>query len=179
MISRLKLFAPLIIFSLIAAVFFQLENRIVSGEYDPSMLPSALIGQPIPQFSLPALLTMRLLTDKDLPKQAYIINVWASWCISCRVEHSYLNALSQKGVLIIGLNYKDKPLDALQWLEGLGNPYYFNLSDQKGQLALDLGVYGAPENYIVDADGIIRHRHVGILDDKVWRDKIAPLGLSW
>ena len=179
MISRLKLFAPLIIFSVIAAVFFRLENRMVSGEYDPSMLPSALIGQPIPEFSLPALSTVRLLTNEDLPNQAYIINVWASWCISCRVEHAYLNALSQKGVAIIGLNYKDRPVDALQWLERLGNPYQFNLSDLKGKLALDLGVYGAPENYIVDADGIIRYRHVGILDDKVWRDKIFPLGLSW
>ena len=179
MISRLKLFAPLIIFSVIAAVFFRLENRIVSGEYDPSMLPSALVGQPIPEFSLPALSTVDLLTNKDLPKQAYIINVWASWCISCRVEHAYLNALSKKGVAIIGLNYKDRPEDALQWLEQLGNPYQFNLSDLKGQLGLDLGVYGAPENYIVGADGIIRYRHVGILDDKIWRDKIVPLGLSW
>ena len=179
MISRLKLFAPLIIFSVIAAVFFRLENRMVNGEYDPSMLPSALIDHPIPEFSLPALSTERLLTNKDLPNQAYIINVWASWCISCRVEHAYLNALSQKGVAIIGLNYKDRPLDALQWLERLGNPYQFNLSDLKGQLALDLGVYGAPENYIVGADGIIRYRHVGILDDNVWRDKIVPLGLSW
>ena len=179
MISRLKLFAPLIIFSMIAAILFQLENRMVSGEYDPSMLPSALIGQPIPGFSLPALSTLRLLTNEDLPNQAFIINVWASWCISCRVEHAYLDALSQKGVAIIGLNYKDRPLDALEWLERFGNPYKFNLSDLKGQLALDLGVYGAPENYIVGADGIIRYRHVGILDDKVWRDKIVPLDLSW
>tara|TARA_B100001093_G_C26822713_1_gene1012597 strand:- start:1530 stop:2069 length:540 start_codon:yes stop_codon:yes gene_type:complete len=177
--SRFKLFIPLIIFTVIAAVFFRLESRIVSGEYDPSLLPSALIGHPVPEFSLASLSTNRQLTSSDLPKQAYIINVWASWCISCRVEHSYLNALSQKGIKIIGLNYKDRPVDALQWLERLGNPYLFNLSDINGQLGLDLGVYGAPENYIVGADGIIRYRHVGILDDKVWRDKIAPLGLLW
>lgn len=167
------------IFIVIAAVFFRLETRIVSGNYDPSMLPSALVGQSVPSFSLPALTTQRLFTNDDLPKQAYIINVWASWCISCRVEHSYLNALSERGILIVGLNYKDRPTDALQWLDRLGDPYRFNLSDQQGKLGLDLGVYGAPENYIVDAGGTIRYRHVGILNEKVWREKIVPLDIAW
>jgi cytochrome c biogenesis protein CcmG/thiol:disulfide interchange protein DsbE len=91
------------------------------------------------------------------------------------VEHPYLNQLSEQGVPIFGVNYKDADADALKWLAELGDPYRLSIVDAQGSLGLDLGVYGAPETYLVDADGIIRYRHVGVVDDRVWRDILQPL----
>jgi cytochrome c biogenesis protein CcmG/thiol:disulfide interchange protein DsbE len=104
-----------------------------------------------------------------------LLNVWATWCVSCRVEHPYLHQLADLGVLIYGVNYKDDDADAMRWLDQLGNPYVANIVDSEGTLGLDLGVYGAPETYLVDAAGVIRYRHVGVVDDRVWRTILQPL----
>ncbi|HAB54922.1 MAG TPA: DsbE family thiol:disulfide interchange protein, partial [Cellvibrionales bacterium] len=159
--SRIKLFIPLVVFVLLALVFLQLEKRMISGDYDPSMLPSALIGKPLPEFNLATLDNPNtVITSINLNNKAALLNVWATWCVSCRVEHAYLNTLAEKGITIFGLNYKDDQQKANQWLTRLGNPYQLNLFDVNGKLGLNMGVYGAPETYVLDANGIVRYRHV-------------------
>jgi cytochrome c biogenesis protein CcmG/thiol:disulfide interchange protein DsbE len=178
--SRIKLFIPLLVFILLALVFLQLENRMISGDYDPSMLPSALIGKPLPEFNLTTLDNPNsVITSLELNNKAALLNVWATWCVSCRVEHAYLNTLAEKGITIFGLNYKDDQQKANQWLARLGNPYQLNLFDVNGKLGLNMGVYGAPETYVLDANGIVRYRHVGVVNEKVWQSRILPLGLNW
>ena len=97
-----------------------------------------------------------------------LVNVWATWCPTCKAEHAFLNTLAAKGVRIIGINYKDDDEEAKVWLRDYGNPYEFNISDPKGKLGLELGVYGAPETFFVDGDGIIRAKHVGDLNQRIW-----------
>ena len=112
----------------------------------------------------------------DLLGRAYLLNVWASWCVACRQEHPFLNELARsKTVPIIGLNYKDKREDALGWLDSLGNPYELSLSDTDGRLGIDLGVYGVPETFVIDKQGIIRYKQIGPITPEVWEQKLAPL----
>ncbi len=167
--ARLKLFLPLILFALLALFLFR------GLELDPRELPSALIDRPLPEFSLPALGGERQLVRNDVIGRPALFNVWATWCISCRVEHPYLQQLADSGVPIYGINYKDEDGAARRWLQELGDPYLLNIADREGSLGLDLGVYGAPETYLVDAGGIIRYRHVGVVDERVWREVLQPL----
>ena len=167
--SRLKLFAPLMLFAVLAVFLFR------GLSLDPSEMPSALIDRPLPDFSLPRLGEATMLTAADVTGQAGLLNVWATWCPSCRVEHPYLLQLAAQGVPIYGLNYKDNDSAALRWLDELGNPYTLNIADREGTLGLDLGVYGAPETYLLDAEGVIRYRHVGVVDEGVWQTLLQPL----
>jgi len=166
--SRLKLFLPLFIFAVLALFLYR------GLQLDPKEMPSALIDRPLPEFELPAL-GGGTLTRENLVGQVSLLNVWATWCYSCRVEHPYLQQLADSGVLIYGLNYKDEDAAAASWLVELGNPYQLNIADREGTLGLDLGVYGAPETYILDARGIIRYRHVGVVNEKVWLGILKPL----
>lgn len=170
--ARLKLFLPLLMFVLLAVIFWQVLQ---DEDYDPSALPSALLDRPVPAFELPALLSERLISERDLTGQVVLLNVWATWCPSCRVEHPFLNRLAQQGVAIVGLNYKDESDAARQWLQNLGNPYRFVIVDADGRLGLDLGVYGAPETYVIDARGVVRFKHVGVVDAALWQQKLQPL----
>lgn len=170
--SRLKLFLPLIIFSLLAIVFW---NVLQNKNYDPQDLPSALIDQPLPSFTLPTVDTDNIVTEKQLVGRVFLLNVWATWCITCRVEHPYLVKLKNQGINIIGLNYKDDKAKAQAWLSDFHNPYVVNLYDEQGSLGLDLGVYGAPETYLIDAKGIIRYKHVGDINAHVWQEQLQPL----
>ncbi len=165
--GRLKLFVPLVAFLVLAGVLFR------GLSLDPTALPSALINEPLPPFELPALGADILITQEDLKGRPVLLNVWATWCYSCRVEHPYLLELASSGVSIIGLNYKDNPSAARKWLDDLGNPYAMTISDTKGKLGLDLGVYGAPETYVIDANGRVRHRHVGVVSPTVWEQDLA------
>ena len=168
--SRLKLFLPLAIFGLLAGLFWR------GLSLDPTAMPSALIDKPMPAFDLPLLLQPDTRqTQQALQGQVSLVNVWATWCVSCRVEHPYLVSLAQQGVNIIGLNYKDDTAAAQKWLQDLGNPYQFVIVDQDGRLGIDLGVFGAPETYLVDKRGMIRYRHVGVIDEKVWTETLLPL----
>jgi len=177
---HLNLFLPFLLSLFLFAVFITLEKEIIKGNYDPTNIPSALIGKSIPEFLLTNLDDENILfTNNDMPKGPYILNVWATWCISCRIEHDYLLKLRNKNITIIGLNYKDDRTKSLAWLQRIGNPYFFNLYDNKGDLGLDIGVYGAPESFFIDSNGIVKYRHIGILDDEIWREKIIPLGLKW
>lgn len=171
--ERFKLFIPLMIFVVLAvALYFGLGR-------DPSAMPSALVDKPIPAFNLPALAGVskseKFLDESLFKGEPTLLNVWATWCVSCRVEHPYLMALAEQGVRIIGLNYKDQSDAARQWLVDFGDPYRGVIVDAEGKLGLDLGVFGAPETYVVDSGGLIRYKFVGVVDDRVWQQKIAPI----
>lgn len=167
--KRLILLLPLAIFLGVALFLYR-------GLFlDPSELPSALIGKPFPGFSLPAVEGDTTISQADLKGQPALVNVWATWCVACRVEHPVLNKLAQLGVTIHGINYKDDNAAAQKWLVEFHDPYQLNINDARGSLGLDLGVYGAPETFLVDKDGIIRHKFVGVIDERVWREQLAPL----
>jgi cytochrome c biogenesis protein CcmG/thiol:disulfide interchange protein DsbE len=144
---------------------------------DPRRIPSPLIGKPLPAFSLTTVADpARKVSRDDLHGRVYLLSVWASWCVACREEHPLLNELtSRKAVTIIGLNYKDKREDALRWLGTLGNPYELSLSDQDGRLGIDLGVYGVPETFVIDKQGVIRYKQIGPMTPEVWEQTLAPL----
>ncbi len=164
------------------AVFAALAVLLAAGVWmsrkpDRDALPSPLIGKPAPAFALPVLhepaRTVRL---QDLHGQPFLLNVWGSWCVECRVEHPVLTRFAEtRRVRVVGYNWKDEPADALRWLAQFGNPYWVVLSDVEGRAAIDWGIYGAPETFLVDADGIIRWKHVGPLDDGVIADELEPL----
>ncbi|WP_263263960.1 DsbE family thiol:disulfide interchange protein [Pseudomonas sp. RIT-PI-S] len=166
--TRAWLAIPLVLFVGLAAVLYR-------GLYlDPAELPSALIGKPFPAFALTAVEDGRPLGRSALLGAPALVNVWGTWCVACRDEHPTLARLAAQGVLIHGINYKDDTVAANRWLVQLSNPYRVNVSDAQGTLGLDLGVYGAPETFLIDAQGIIRYKHVGIVDEQVWRDELAP-----
>ena len=168
--KRLVMFTPLFIFVVLGMFLFWGLNN------DPTKLPSALLGKPMPKFELATLLNSdELKAEKDLVGNVSLLNVWATWCISCRVEHPYLMDIAKEGVHIFGVNYKDQRKEAVDWLGEFGNPYVFSLYDENGRLGLDLGVYGAPETYILDGQGVIQYKHVGVIDQRVWLEVLKPI----
>lgn len=143
---------------------------------DPQELPSALLNRPAPDFALPALLPDKPgLARADLVGAPMLVNVWASWCGPCRVEHPHLMALAEAGVPLAGINYKDRTADARRFLAQLGDPFQRIGVDADGRAAIDWGVYGVPETYVVDAGGVIRHRHVGPLTAEAVERTLKPL----
>ena len=167
----LRYLAPLLIFALLVGVFWLGLGK------DPTELPSALTGKPMPAFSLPVLgEEARQVSEQDLKGKPYLLNLWATWCPTCYVEHPYLLELAkQNRIRLIGLNYKDEREKALQYLSRLGNPYELTLVDADGMLGINLGVYGAPETFLVSADGVILYRRAGDLNERIWQDEIVPL----
>lgn len=172
---RWLLFIPLLLFA--ALSFFLWKGLSI----DPRELPSALLDKPFPEFQLPALQQPdKQLSKADVVGRPVLVNVWATWCPSCRQEHEQLLKIAaENSVPVIGLNYKDERTSAQVWLQQLGNPYQFNIYDEQGMLGLDLGVYGAPETYVLDAKGVIRHRHVGVLTAEVWQQLKAMIDKGW
>lgn len=168
---RVLLFLPLLAALILGIVLFAGIGK------DTKTLESVLIGKQVPVFKLSDLHN----PDKQLDQSLFqgkirLLNVWATWCPSCRHEHSDLMWLARdKGVAIIGLDYKDDRTDALAWLDQLGNPYRTVIHDPKGTLGFDLGVYGAPETFVIDAKGIVRYRHVGVVNQKVWEESLLPV----
>ncbi len=143
---------------------------------DPHQLPSVQIGRPLPEFTLPLLANPNgSLQSNALRGKVSLLNVWASWCAACSEEQVFLLQLAHTDIPIYGVNYKDKAVEAKQWLEQWGNPYRLVGQDTDGKTAIDLGVYGAPETFIVDKKGIIRYRHSGVMNQAVWNDEMAPL----
>ena len=142
---------------------------------DPSTLPSALIDRSVPAFDLPPLDGHDGLKSEDLAGQVSLVNVFASWCGPCRVEHPLLMKLADDGVVIHGLSYKDRPEDALAWLDELGDPYQRIGNDQNGRVGIEWGVYGVPETFVIDAEGRIRHKHVGPLQARDVEETLLPL----
>lgn len=169
------LFIPLIAFMALAAIFATQLVRNQSGD-DPTKLESVLIGKEVPEFRLEDLAEPGKLYDQAVFKgEPLLLNVWATWCPTCYAEHSYLNKLAAQGVKIIGLNYKDDRNKAVGWLNELGNPYLISLFDGNGMLGLDLGVYGAPETFLIDANGVVRYRHVGDVNPTNWASTLEPM----
>ena len=163
--------APIVTFIILVIFFwFALEK-------DPKKLNSNLIDKPVPDFKLSALQNPEhVYTSESLPNKLFLLNVWGTWCGPCHIEHPYLMKFSQQyPVPIVGVNYKDQTKDALEFLEKKGNPYSMVIADVDGQLGIDLGVYGAPETFVVDSDGKVRFRYVGVIDDRVWNSKILPV----
>lgn len=173
--STLRRFLPLIIFGLIAVVLVVAMMKIISGELRVREVPSPLIGKPAPAFSLPELHGNGTVTEQDMKCGATLLNVWASWCFACRQEHEAMKWLSRNGIRVIGLNYKDKPEDARRWLQELGDPYLKIASDLDGRVGIDWGVYGAPETFVIDEQGIIRGKHIGPVGKQTIEQKLLPL----
>jgi cytochrome c biogenesis protein CcmG/thiol:disulfide interchange protein DsbE len=165
-----KQWLPIGIFSLLVAFLA------IGLTLNPKEVPSPLIGKPAPDFTLPLLKQTQTLSTRALQGRVWLLNVWASWCSSCKQEHALLVRFAQNHTLtMVGLNYKDTPLEAQNWLDALGNPYTFVVQDQTGQAGIDWGVYGVPETFVIDATGIIRHKFTGPLTQKRLDDELRPL----
>jgi cytochrome c biogenesis protein CcmG/thiol:disulfide interchange protein DsbE len=144
---------------------------------DPREVPSPLINKPAPTFKLAQLEDpTKTFSAEDMRGKVWLLNVWASWCVTCRDEHPVLMEFSKTGAVpIYGLNHKDRREDGLGWLKDFGNPYVLSASDTDGRVSIDYGVYGVPETYLIDRNGIIRFKQVGPVTPEVVRDKILPL----
>jgi len=167
----LKYLMPLVLFA-VMAVFLALGLNL-----NPRDIPSPLIDQPAPDFALPVLgQPERTLNKTALMGDVWLLNVWASWCGSCRIEHPIFNQLAKKKlVTIVGLNYKDEAPAAKQWLAQLGNPYNISVMDQEGRTGIDYGVYGVPETFVIDKKGIIRYKHTGPVEYSDMQNILIPL----
>jgi cytochrome c biogenesis protein CcmG/thiol:disulfide interchange protein DsbE len=144
---------------------------------DPHEVPSPLINKPAPTFQLPQLKDpSKSFSAQEMRGRVWLLNVWASWCVACREEHSMLLEVARSGTVpIYGLNYKDKRDDALAWLNELGDPYVLSVSDLDGRVGINYGVYGAPETFLIDRDGMIRFKRVGPITPDVWQKDFLPL----
>ena len=169
--KRILFLAPLAVFAAIAVNFALGLNR------DPAFVPSMLIDRPVPPFSLPPIEGRTDgLSSADLEGEVSLINVFASWCVSCRVEHPVLMEISREGAApLYGLNWKDKPGDGARWLARFGDPYARIGDDADGRVAIDFGVTGAPETFVIDKRGRVRHKHVGPISRETWRDILRPM----
>lgn len=163
-------FLPIAVFVALAVLLF------IGLGLDPKIVPSPLIDKPAPAFELPELRTAgATVRSADLKGRPYLLNVWGSWCVACRDEHPVLMAFARENDLpLIGLNWKDDPETALRWLQRFGDPYDAIAVDAEGDTAIDLGVYGAPETFLVDADGVIRYKKIGPLSMDDIRTEILP-----
>jgi cytochrome c biogenesis protein CcmG/thiol:disulfide interchange protein DsbE len=162
---------PLVLF-LVLVVFLA-----IGLTRDPHEVPSPLINKPAPDFKLTQLRDpSKTFSTAELRGKVYLLNVWASWCVSCRDEHPLLMEYAKTGAIpIYGLNWKDRREDALSWLAEFGDPYVLSVADVDGRVAIDYGVYGAPETYLVDQNGVIRFKQIGAVTEDVWKTKILPM----
>jgi len=157
----LKFGLPLLAF-IVVAVFLALGLK-----NDPRLVPSPLIDKPAPKFSLPLLSSNHtVITNADFQGDIWLLNVWASWCAACKVEHPVLLDMANQGAMLVGLNYKDSVSDAKTWLESYQNPYEKVIVDADGRVGIDFGVYGVPETFLIDQQGQIRYKHIGPVDNE-------------
>ena len=170
MSRRILPFSAIIIVAILLGFFYK------GLSLDSKLLPSALIDKPAPAFNLPQLHDASLsFSPADMKGKVWLLNVWASWCAACRSEHPLFMQLARSGNFpIYGLNYKDKQADGQQWLRELGDPYKVSISDLAGDVGIDFGVYGVPETFLIDKEGVIRYKHVGPISRKDWREVIQP-----
>lgn len=169
--NRASLFIPLGIFCVIVVLGYAGFNL-----DDPHRLPSALLDKPFPEFSAGVLGQPGREVDRsDLVGSPVLVNVWATWCPTCKAEHEELMRIqAETDLRIVGVNYKDEPAKAMRWLAEFGNPYEFVLEDSDGSLGVELGVYGAPESFLLDATGTIVYKRVGEINKRVWYGEIVP-----
>jgi cytochrome c biogenesis protein CcmG/thiol:disulfide interchange protein DsbE len=161
---------PLVAFAVLVAFLA------VGLKRDPREVPSPLVNKPAPQFSLPQLQNPALkFSPEQMKGQVWLLNVWASWCVSCREEHPVLLEMARsKQVPVVGLDYKDKAEDGKKWLDGYGNPYLLSAQDLDGRVGINYGVYGVPETYLIDREGIIRYKQIGPITREIWTSVILP-----
>lgn len=165
-------------FSLPLILFIVLVGFLGRGlMLDPKAVPSPLINKAAPEFALPDLRTSgKTVATRDMLGKVWLLNVWGSWCVSCREEHRVLVALAKSGLVpIVGLNWRDQHADALAWLDQYGDPYLASAADNTGATAIDYGVYGAPETFVIDRKGMIRDKVIGPLTPDLLRDQVLPL----
>lgn len=169
--KKLLLLIPLIVFFVLAGFF------VVGLDRNPREIPSPLIGKPAPAFTLPDLnAPEKNVASQDFLGQVWLLNVWASWCVSCRAEHPLLVEFAKTNeVPIVGLNYKDKPADGKAWLRQYGDPYTVSIMDGDGRVGIDYGVYGAPETFLIDKQGIIRYKQIGPITEEALNKTILPM----
>lgn len=167
--KKLLFIIPLVVF---VGLIVMLGARL--GKSSDIVVSSAM-NKPLPEFSLPLLHNLeKTQSNQDLPKTPFILNVWGSWCPTCRVEHPFLMKLHKEGVPMVGVNYKDEIKDALGYLHEFEDPFLYSVQDYQGTLALDLGLMGAPESFIVDSKGVVRLHIVGEIYEKNWQEQIKP-----
>lgn len=166
--QRWKFFIPVLVFVALALLLWR-------GLYmDTRTLPSMLVDRPMPAFELTTV-EGEPVSNADLPEQMFLLNIWGSYCLPCLVEHPTFMRLAEEGEIpVVGINYRDQQQSAIEWLEDNGDPFAFSILDESGRFGIDLGVYGAPETYLVDEDGVIRYRHVSVLDETVWDEVFEP-----
>lgn len=167
----LRFLIPLVVFGVLVAFLGR-------GLYlNPSEVPSPLIGKPAPVFELPQLHdSSSRFSSRDMLGKVWLLNVWASWCVACRAEHPLLVNLARSRVVpLYGLNYKDNHDDAIEWLQSFGNPYVMSIVDLDGRVGIDFGVYGVPETFVIDKEGIIRYKQIGPVTEEALEIKILPL----
>jgi cytochrome c biogenesis protein CcmG/thiol:disulfide interchange protein DsbE len=166
-----KFLIPLALFVVLVGFLAVGLNR------DPREVPSPLVGKPAPAFNLPQLAAPeKNFSPEQMKGQVWMLNVWASWCVSCRQEHPLLVQFAKAGIApLIGLDYKDQREDGQRWLKQFGNPYDLSAFDADGRVGIDYGVYGVPETYIIDKAGVIRHKHIGPITPEALEKKIVPL----
>lgn len=169
--KALRYYVPLGVFVLIA-VFLAVGLKL-----DPRRVPSPLIDGPVPEFTLPRLdQPQQSFSPVELRGKVWLLNVWASWCVACRQEHDVIKALAeQHRAVVVGLNYKDNAEDAAGWLQRLGDPYRLSVMDTEGRVGIDWGVYGVPETFVVDRQGIVRYKHIGPITLEDVNGTILPL----
>jgi cytochrome c biogenesis protein CcmG/thiol:disulfide interchange protein DsbE len=162
-----------------ALLFFVISGFLFVGLYkDPTLVSSPLVGKSIPSFTAATLFSPdKQITQADLIGEIALVNVWATWCPACKHEHPDLVALAMKtDIPIYGLNYKETDkAEARAWLRQEGNPYVLSIADDDGRIAIDFGVYGAPETFLIDAQGVIQHKRVGVMNDKIWQRDFLPI----
>ena len=166
---RIWFLIPLIIFAaFIVMLYFRLGQP-------TEIVTNTALERPVPAFELPLLSdTSRIMTNDNLPDQPFLMNIWGSWCPTCIIEHPFLMQLEERGVNLVGVNYKDDIGDALGYLNRGGDPFSMSIQDLSGQFALDLGLTGAPETFVVDGEGIIRQHIVGEINESNWQSRITP-----
>ena len=172
---RLLFLIPAALFLLLVG-FFVYRLALIERGNMPNAIPSVMIGKSVPVFDLPSLFDGKpRVTSADLKGRVTLVSVFASWCLECRGDHPYLADIKKAGIALVGINYKDKPEEARSWLEKVGNPYDRIASDRDGRVAIDFGVYGVPESYLIDKNGVIRFKQTGALTVEDIQRKILPL----
>jgi cytochrome c biogenesis protein CcmG/thiol:disulfide interchange protein DsbE len=168
---KIRYLIPLFIFLVIAGILWR------SLSMHPNQIPSPFINKHAPAFQLPSLLgAPAIVTEKELRGHISLVNVWATWCYACALEHDFLLELSKnKDFVLYGLNYKDDPLAAKKWLKEHGNPYARVAVDESGDAAINWGVYGSPETFVIDKNGIIRYKQIGPITEEVWEQELKPV----
>lgn len=177
MLKRLLFCIPVGLLGCVTIFFSKvLFDHYVSGAEEYRILDAMIVSQPLPDLDVEYLHQPEQHTSlRALDGQPWLLNIWATWCVNCYAEHQFLKDLSEDGIAIVGLNYKDERPNASDWLQRFGDPFHVNLFDPKGSVGIELGAYGAPETYFINAQGLVVYRHVGEINAQIWQEKLRAI----